>query len=131
MIYIQKNQLNKIVLTLCETSRLVNPYYLFEITNEFNLQSAPIYFATPNISTNKNRYDLFNLLESPAGSTTGGYNVPLSLVSGQYKYNIYESSAATINIAATTGIILESGRMVVAGDIDSTITLGNPNSIYI
>ena len=130
MIFIIKNQLNKIVLTLCETSKLTNPYYLFEFTNEFILDAQPFYYATPNISTSKNRYDLFNLTESPTGSINGGYNIPLSLISGQYKYNIYESSAATLSIATTTGIVIESGRMVVGSDINETLISGNTHNVY-
>ena len=131
MIYITKNTNNKIVLTLCETSRLTNPFYLFEFTNEYILESNPIYFTTPNLSSNQQRYDLFNLIESVIGSTTGGNDVALSLTSGQYRYNVYEASALTLSISATTGQIIETGRMIVES-IDNPITItGTSNSIYI
>ena len=130
MIYIVKNQNNKVVLTLCESSRLTNPFYLFEFTNEYILGSEPILFSTPNLSTSTNRYDLFNITESNVGSTTGGYDVPLLLTSGQYRYNVYESSAMTLTISETTGVILESGRMVVQTDDNDIIITASTNSIY-
>ena len=130
MIYIKKNTNNKVVLTLGESSRICNAFYLFEFTNEYILESEPILFSTPNLSSSTNRYDLFNITESVVGSTTGGYDVALSLTSGQYRYNVYESSAQTLSISATTGIILESGRMVVESSENPITITGTSNSIY-
>lgn len=129
MIFIKKNQVNRIVLTLTESSRIFNAFYLFEFTNEYNLNSQPIYFTTPNKSNNINRYDLFHITESSSGSTTGGEDVPLSLASGQYKYNIYESSASTLNLSATTQQIIESGRMIV--DMDNEASTDIINDTYL
>ena len=123
MIFIERNTTNKIVLTLDESATISNPYYLFHIRNEFNLNDTVLYYYTPDLSSNKNRYNLFNIIESSAGSTTGGFDIPISLKSGQYVYTVYESTAATISISATTGHIVEVGRMVV--EIDN-----NNNSIY-
>lgn len=121
MIYIEKNNINRVVLTLTETSTLSNPNYLFVFDNEFNNPSNPIYFTTPDLSTYPNRYNLFNIDENISGSTSGGTAVSLNLVPGQYKYDVYESTASTLSISATTGTIIETGRMVV-NDITTTST---------
>lgn len=113
MIYIVKDTSNTIVLTLNELSSLVNPNYLFEFIYEGNDLSNPIYFTTPNTTFAPSRFDSFILNESISGSTTGGTNVSLSLMAGQYEYKVYESSASTLSISATTGVVIESGRMVV------------------
>ena len=131
MIYIEKNSLNTFVLTLTESSRVANPFYLFSFRNEYILESEPIFFTTTDLSSYTNRYNLFNLTESSTGSTTGGTSVPLSLVGGQYEYKVYESSASTLSISATTGIVLEVGRMVVGGEQNITISTGTTSSIYI
>lgn len=126
MIYIKKNQINPVVLTLCESSRLSNPHYLFEFVQEWNPKSTPIYFSTNDESLAKIRYNLFNITESFSGSTTGGTNVVLSLMAGQYKYNIYESSASTLSLSATTKQIIETGRMVVDDLSNQFINQINP-----
>ena len=131
MIFIQKNTTNNFVLTLTETSRLSSPFFLFEFKNEYNLSSTPFYYTTPDISSYTNRYNQFVLIENATGSTIGGNNIPLSLVSGQYEYKVYESSASTLSLSATTGRLIEEGRMVVAGEENITITTGKTSSIYI
>lgn len=113
MIYIKKNELNKVVLTLNESGTLSNPNYLFVFQNEYNLSSVPVYFTTSDTSLFPERYNLFSITESFTGSTTGGTSVPLSLMAGQYRYDVYESTGSTISISATTGVIVETGRMVV------------------
>jgi len=128
MIYINKNTTNNFVLTLSENSRLINPNYLFEFKNDFILNSEPIYWTNPDISNYPNRYNQFKLIEATSGSTSGGTS-SLSLVSGQYTYSVYESTGSTLSISATTGRVIEKGRMVVA--IDNLITTGTTNNIYL
>lgn len=130
MIYIQKNSVNNFVLTLNENSHLSNPTYLFEFTNEYIINSTPIYWTQIDTSSYPNRYNLFELTENESGSTTGGTQNELSLISGQYKYNIYEATGSTLSVSATTGRIVESGRMVVAEENIITTITNNPNSIY-
>lgn len=134
MIYINKDETNKVVLTLSENSSLSSPYYLFKFVNEFNSSPQPIYFTTPDLSINPNRYNLFTLIEASTGSTTGGTSVALNLVPGQYNYTVYESTASTLSYSATTGVIIEYGRMVVDGSSSSNDevepTQNKTNSIY-
>lgn len=122
MIFLDKDTTNRVVLTLDESSRLTNPFYLFHIKNEFDMDDNGFTYYTPDLSGNRGRYNLFNFTESSSGSTTGGFDIPLKLVSGQYRYTIYESTAATTSLSATTGYIIEEGRLVVAknnNDINS------------
>lgn len=129
MIYLKKEEINRVVLTLTESSTLNNPFYLFEFTKEF--QTFPnqdvIYFTTDDLSTVTSRYNLFEIELSSTGSTTGGTSVSLNLESGQYQYQIYEASASTLSISATTGSIIERGRMIVELSNESKI---NTNNIY-
>ena len=128
MIYIQKGTLNNVILTLNEKSTLTNPNYLFIFQNEYDISSNGITFSTPDISSYTNRYNQFAITESATASTTGGYDVPLSLISGQYSYSVYESLEPTLDILDTTGRIIEEGRMVVSGIDDNIETI--TNSVY-
>lgn len=124
MIYIRKNQTNKVILTLTEMSQLQSPYYLFVFENEYNLDDEPIYWTSPDISTHTNRYNEFNLVEGEEG---------LPLIAGQYTYTVYESALPNPQtIADTTGRVIEKGRMVV--EITNTtneIDNNNTNEIYL
>jgi hypothetical protein len=129
VIYIEKSKTNDVVLTLSESSKLSTPNFLFIFLNEYNLEAQSITFSTPDISSYTNRYNQFVIVESATGSKTGGYNVPLNLVSGQYKYTVYEGLTASLDISQTTGIIIEEGRMVVSGNDDDIETTAN--SVYL
>lgn len=134
MIYINKNETNKVVLTLAENSTLDSPFYLFKFVNEYNSSPEPIYFTTSDTSIHTNRYNLFEVVENATGSTSGGTSVALNLIPGQYNYTIYESTASTLSVSATTGNIVEYGRMIVDGgsssDDDIEPTQNKTNSIY-
>ena len=112
-IYIKKEKTNRFVMTLKESGSLANPNYLLIFKNTYNTNSVEIPFTTTDLSPAKDRYNLFELVETSSGSTTGGTAVPLSLMTGQYEYTAYESTGSTLSISATTGVILETGRMVV------------------
>lgn len=111
MIYINKGEINNIVLTLSEVSTLTNPYYLFVFQNEMNPESDPILFTTPDISSYPERFNQF-VLDEP---------VDVELIKGQYTYNVYESITLPTTIEDTTGESIEEGRMVVSGAIVNSI----------
>ena len=111
MIYINKDEVNSIVLTLTEVSTLSNPYYLFVFQNEMNPESTPILFTTPDISSYPERFNQF-LLDEP---------VDVDLMKGQYSYSVYESLIPPTSIQDTTGVVIEEGRMVVSGAIVNSI----------
>lgn len=111
MIYINKDEVNSIVLTLTEVSTLSNPYYLFVFQNEMNPESTPILFTTPDISAYPERFNQFELDEP----------VDVDLMKGQYSYSVYESLIPPTSIQDTTGEVIEEGRMVVSGAIVNSI----------
>ncbi len=111
MIYIKKDEVNQIILTLTEVSTIPNPYYLFVFQNEMDKLSAPITFYTADSSAYPERFNQF-LLDEP---------VDLELIKGQYTYSIYESYITPPTIANSTGVVIEEGRMVVSGPIVSSI----------
>lgn len=111
MIYIKKDEVNQIILTLTEVSTIPNPYYLFVFQNEMDKLSEPITFYTADSSAYPERFNQF-LLDEP---------VDLELVKGQYTYQIYESYTTPPTIANSTGVVIEEGRMVVSGPIVSSI----------
>lgn len=111
MIYINKDEVNNIVLTLSEVSTLTNPYYLFVFQNEMNPESTPILFTAPDISAYPERFNQFELDEP----------VDVELNKGQYSYSVYESVIPPVTIEDTTGDIIEEGRMVVSGAIVNSI----------
>jgi hypothetical protein len=108
MIYINKGEVNTIVLTLSEDTTISNPYYLFVFQNEYNLESDKIYWIGTDTSAYKNRYNLFTLEEGEDAT----------FVKGQYVYKVYESEVPPEDETGLT--LVEEGRMVVAGeDINS------------
>ena len=111
MIYINKDEVNSIVLTLTEVSTLTNPYYLFVFQNEMNPESTPILFTSPDISSYPERFNQF-LLDEP---------IDVDLNKGQYSYSVYESLIPPTSIEDTTGEVIEEGRMVVSGAIVNSI----------
>jgi hypothetical protein len=114
MIYLEKNTSNKVVLTLSQTSTLPVPYFLFEFIYEGNTSPVNIYWTGDDETLAYSRYSLFTIDENSSGSTTGTTG-SLSLMVGQYAYNIYESSTSNpSSISDTTGVVIQTGRMVVA-----------------
>lgn len=111
MIYINKGEVNSIVLTLTEVSTLSAPYYLFVFQNEMNPTSDPILFTAEDESVFPERFNLFYLDEP----------VDVELMKGQYTYSVYESMTPPTEISDTTGVVIEEGRMVVSGASTSSI----------
>jgi len=108
MIYIEKGEINTIVLTLTEDTTIPEPYYLFVFQNEFNKESNKIYWIGTDTSQYKNRYNLFTLEEGE----------DVTFVKGQFTYSVYESAVPPEDETGLT--LVEEGRMVVAGvDINS------------
>ena len=72
------------------------------------------YFTGADLSTYKCRYNRFDIIET--GTTyvnlTGA---TVNLRSGSYTYDIYEASASTLSVSATTGTIISTGKVLVNG----------------
>lgn len=122
MILIQKNMQNNVVLELTPTS--TGGYYLFEFIWESDTTGYARYLITPNISTYKDRYDLFEFIEDENGTTNQvADDEPIFLNPGQYKCNIYASPTpidpSNVWVYVAAGPV-QTSRMVVLG---STITI--------
>lgn len=108
MIYLEKNILTNIAITLTESSQLSQPYFLFHFVNEINKSET---FATfEDLSAYKERYNLFAM--------------QLDYVKGQYTYTVYESDLPNpATIADTTGFIVETGIMIIHSDEDANTNI--------
>jgi hypothetical protein len=103
VIYIVKNSINTVCLTLAESVEVGTPVYVFEFLNEFNVNATPITWQPTDLSQYTERFNLFELNEP----------VDLELIAGQYSY-----------VVKVDDVVIEEGRMVV--ELDSEI-----NSIYL
>lgn len=112
-IYLKKDFINRVVLTLSESSTLSNPNYLFVFENVYNKSSVPVHYSSTDLSFNTCRYNLFEIEETSSGSTTGGISIPIRIMTGQYDYTVYEAVNPTLDISGTTGVVITTGRMVV------------------
>lgn len=123
MIYIRKGQMNRIPLTLQEQALTAYPFYLMKFMPEFDENAEPVFFMSPDVSGYPERINIFELNEGVGGD--------LDLIKGQYSYTVYESLVNTLDVGQTTGNIVESGRMVVANDIDERTQLDvGGDSVY-
>jgi hypothetical protein len=110
---IRKDQTNNVVLTLRERSQLVNPYYLFEFIHKFS--DTIRYASFQNQASSNIRYDLLVMLEGVDPDPLDG---EIRLIEGEWSYNVYESVSQTLDVAETTGRILQTGLIIVTdGDI--------------
>ncbi len=117
MIFIERNAINEVILTLTEKVTIPNPFFVFSFQHiaTLNEYQPLIYFTTPDISDYCNRFNQFTITESDSGSTTGGNDIPLYLKPGQYEYKAYESTTGSLD-PLTFGNLLEEGKMIV-GDM--------------
>lgn len=104
MIYLYKDQINTICLTLTESTTIANPFFLFVFTPEFTNGTTTLWVGT-DTSGFTARYNLFQLIEG----------VDVTLTRGQYIYEVYESINEPATIEDCVGKI-EEGRMVVELD---------------
>lgn len=120
MIYINKNEINEVVLTLSESFDA--PNYLFKFTWEASTTKPSIFWwNVPEYSCE--RYNLFKIEDNDTTGVFGATNGVINFKSGQWKYEIWGSEDVIdfsnyLTIASQSSI--EIGRMVVNG-IDTTI----------
>lgn len=117
MIFIDRNEVNEVPLTLTEKVTIPNPFFVFSFQHLATLDEYQplIYFTAPDLSDYCNRFNLFEITESDSGSKVGGNNIPLYLKPGQYEYKAYESVTGSLD-PETFGNLLEEGKMIV-GDM--------------
>lgn len=111
MIYLEKNTANDIILELTLNSSLASPYYLFEFTQDFAPKTVT-YFSCEDQSSYKSRYNLFTITLSGSGQVLSAGT--LDLRTGSYTVNVYEATAHTLSVSATTGTIIPTAKGIKA-----------------
>lgn len=109
-IVIDKGQLNRVVVTVSERSKLLDPYYLIVFTSKFSMDDVTTVTSVLDVSPATIRYNLFEITEQTAPDPLLG---EVHLIEGEWSYKIYESNAQTINVNATTGEVLQQGLIIV------------------
>lgn len=130
MITINKNTSNILALTLSEKSLLTGATYnLFVFTNQSN--GIEKVFTATDTSMYKQRYNQFQITESATTENLLSGLIHMTGNTGEWNYAIYESatpfSSNTLSITATTGTILEIGRVQLDGQEGDN----NINNIYL
>lgn len=122
MIYLQKGQTNKVVLTLSEKATLTNPNWLFVFKSRISNEIIKfVILGSSDLSSYKERFNSFNIV------TNTYFN---SKTSGEWSYTIYEqTSTSNVNPALATGIV-EQGQMNLKDATDFNYTSYNnaPNT---
>jgi hypothetical protein len=106
---IEKGELNNVVLTLSEMSRVSNPWFLFIFTNKFSTKEVQKVCSVQSSGTTI-RYDLLEINEKSNPNPLLG---EVYLMEGEWSYEVYESSEQTIEKDNTTGRVLQRGFIIV------------------
>ena len=113
MLYLNKNSETTYITELTSVSTLLSPNYLFELVSDININDIT-YFNVEDLSTFKCRYNRFDIIET--GSTYENLTAStVNLRTGGYQLNVYEASTPTLEISATTGTIIYTGKAYVNG----------------
>lgn len=122
MFLLNLNKINTVVLTLDEKRTISNPYYIFKVT--FDQTGESKFFYAEDKSTNKSRYDLFEIELISGGTENLTGNTPSVILQpeGLWSYTVYESSAITFTNLVN---IVEEGRFYL---LDANRT--PVNSVY-
>lgn len=105
-----KNQVNNVVLTLSERSQLLNPWFLIVFTNKFYTSDVVQSCSLQNGVAPNIRYDLLIIEEKISPNALIG---EISLIEGEWDYQVFESSTQTLDVNGTTGRILQKGFLIV------------------
>jgi len=128
VILINKNTTNTVILTLSEKTTLTNAKYLFEVTND--MSNDVKCFIAADISTNKLRYNEFVFIENVTEDLLNGtFSL---LLSGFYKYNVYEQASAT-NLNPLLALnLIDKGKLNVVSQLsDYPVYTGNENNTIV
>lgn len=116
MIRLEKYNTNNIYLTLNEKRLLTNSNFLINFYSNAD-KTDNLFLLSGDTSLNQNRWNEFP------------FNNPI-LDSGTYDYFVYETTATTLAISATTGNICESGKAIVIGTGTTENTFNNTTTDY-
>tara|TARA_R110000868_G_scaffold119142_4_gene315662 strand:+ start:5438 stop:5818 length:381 start_codon:yes stop_codon:yes gene_type:complete len=124
MILLQKNQLNKVALTLTELANPLNPnYWLFVFKLEQSQgdeeYSKRVQFTDLSIETD--RYNYFEITE--------GVDITFDMV-GFYEYYIFQMPDQ-ISTDENDGLLVEVGKANISGDEETNYTHSVATNTYI
>jgi len=136
MLYIKRNEENRLVVTVSQHKTIADPSYLFSF--EHILSKEKTRFYPKNVSTSTSRYDEFVFIE---GEEPEGYTGDIPFVrfphEGQHYYSVYETFNENSTDPNYAFDKLEEGRAIVEDDtIPSEFTAyissneNNANFIY-
>ena len=132
MIIINKNSINTVALTLLEKSEFPNQYtynlFLFE-NAETGEEKV---FTGVKYTSNNQRYEKFYITESATTENLLDGLINITGNTAQWNYKVYESltsfDANNLAVSATTGNIIEQGRVLVKGIQNNNNTI---NDVYL
>lgn len=107
---LNKGQVNNVALTLSERSQITSPWFLIVFENKFSTDSDTVKCSMKNGVAPNSRYDLLVIEEKTSPNPLNG---EVYLISGEWSYKVYESASQTLDIASTTGRILQQGLLIV------------------
>lgn len=117
MIYIEKDTVNKVMLTLWESTTIDTPYYALMLTNESTEEK--VYLIAPDESLAVGRFNLLSITEQATSLDPLNGVVRLSPV-GQWNCEIYESPTQSID-PLDWGQLLQTEIVIVSG-VDQSVS---------
>ena len=125
---INKNSNSVLVFTLSEKVTLTNPYYLFSLKGQTEMN--PINFIVADTSDYIERYNKFLVTETSGTQTLTSGVVTLG-DAGFYEYAIYEQTSSTNLEIVNTTSLLEIGLIKVVGPTGTVQAYDNQSKTYI
>ena len=110
MLRLARATVNTIVVTVEEKRTLDDPYWLFHFKNETT--GNDYYCIASNISTQKKRYDLFEITETDSSPDNENGEITLT-ETGQYTYKVYEQESSTNLDPENATTLCETGIAIV------------------
>lgn len=107
---LEKNKVNKIVLTLSERAQLLDANFLIAFRNKFSMDEITTAVSVKNSAPQNNRYDLLIITEK---TSPNNIDAEVHLIEGEWSYEVYESTLPTLLIDDTTGRVLQRGLAIV------------------
>jgi hypothetical protein len=124
MIQITRGQANTVYVTVTELMTLTNPYILFKFTKESTNEINTV--LVTNSSSYTRRYDKFVITES---DTEDRLNGTLTLNGGEWHYEIYELSSASLTPSGTP--IEDGSCKVTDNSLGNTYIENREANVYI
>lgn len=129
MIIINKNSINTVALTLLEKSEFPQQYTYNLFVFENAETGEEKVFTGVKYTSDNIRYEKFYITESATTENLLDGLINITGNTAQWNYKIYESltsfSADTLSISATTGNVIEQGRVLVKGIQNNNNTINN------